>query len=126
MRPDPAVEPWDGDTLDLGHGLTLSAPAATSRAAPSCTAREGAGALLTGDIIQVIPDRTHVAFMWSYPNQIPLPDAEVRALGAAVAPFAYEALYGAWWGTVIPRDAKRIVPRSVDRYGAALRGELLR
>ena len=23
MRPDPAIEHWDGETLELGHGLTL-------------------------------------------------------------------------------------------------------
>ena len=38
MRPDPAVERWRRD-LELGHGLTLIRAAATSRAAPSCTAR---------------------------------------------------------------------------------------
>ena len=64
--------------------------------------------------------------MWSYPNQIPLPDEEVQGIGAAVEPFAYDAIYGAWWGTVIPTGAQAVVRRSVDRYGAALRGELLR
>ena len=64
--------------------------------------------------------------MWSYPNQIPLPDQEVQGIGAAVEPFAYDTLYGAWWGTVIPTGAQAVVRRSVDRYGAALRGELLR
>ena len=126
MRPDPAVESWDGDTLDLGHGLTLVRAGGHFPGGTVLHRAEGAGALLTGDIVQVIPDRTHVAFMWSYPNQIPLPDAEVRALGAAVAPLAYEALYGAWWDTVIATGAGAIVTRSVDRYGAALRGELLR
>jgi hypothetical protein len=128
MRPDAAVEPWHGETRELGHGLTLIRAGGHF---PGGTVLHRAhddddGALLTGDIIQVIPDRSHVAFMWSYPNQIPLPDAEVRAIGAAVEPYPYETLYGAWWGTVLPHDAKAIVRRSVDRYGAALRGELLR
>ena len=126
MRPDDAIELWDGETLDLGHGLTLIRAGGHFPGGTVLHRNEEAGALLTGDIIQVIPDRTHVAFMWSYPNQIPLPDREVQALGAAVEPFAYDALYGAWWGTVIPTGAQAIVRRSVDRYGAALRGELLR
>jgi hypothetical protein len=33
---------------------------------------EGRGALLAGDIIQVVPDRKHVSFMYSYPNYVPL------------------------------------------------------
>ena len=44
--------------------------------------------------------------MWSYPNLVPLPDAEVQRMAAAVEPFAYEALYGAWWGTVIAAGAR--------------------
>ena len=42
----------------------------------------GAGALLSGDIVQVIPDRTHVGFMYSYPNLIPLPEAAVARIAA--------------------------------------------
>jgi hypothetical protein len=69
----------------------------------------------------VIPDRAHVGFMWSYPNLVPLPDAAVQAIAAAVEPFAFEALYGAWWSTVIPAGAKAIVRRSAVRYSEALR-----
>ena len=37
-RPDPAIELWDGETRELGDGLTLDPSAAgTSRAAPCCT-----------------------------------------------------------------------------------------
>ena len=40
--------------------------------------RAAEGALLSGDIVQVVPDRRHVSFMYSYPNLIPLPAAKVR------------------------------------------------
>jgi hypothetical protein len=73
-------------------------------------------------VIQVVPDRTHVGFMYSYPNLIPLPAATVVAIAAAVAPFRFEALYGAWWNTVVRRDAKAVVERSAARYAAALEG----
>jgi hypothetical protein len=63
--------------------------------------------------------------MWSYPNLIPLPEAEVARMAAAVEPYAYETIYGAWWGTVIERDGPAIVRRSAERYGQAVRGELL-
>ena len=83
---------------------------------------DGRGTLLAGDVIQVVPDRTHVGFMYSYPNLIPLPAASVAAIAAAVAPFAFEVLYGAWWNTVARRDAKAVVERSAARYAAALEG----
>src|SRR5919108_368987 len=61
----------------------------------------GAGALLSGDIATVVPDRRWVSFMYSYPNLIPERPAVVeRALGL-VAPYRFESIYGAWWGRVV-------------------------
>jgi hypothetical protein len=124
MRPDPAISHWDGDTLELDGGLTLIRggghfPGGTMLHIPG-----GAGTLLTGDIIQVIPDREHVGFMWSYPNLVPLPQAAVQRLAAAVEPYEFETIRGAWWDSTIVRDAKDAVRRSALRYGRALRGEL--
>ncbi len=124
MRPDAAIAHWHGETLDLGDGLTLIRAGGHFPGGTVLHRAAGDGALLTGDIIQVVPDRSHVAFMWSYPNLVPLPEAAVQGIGAAVAPYAYEALYGAWWGFVIPSGARAVVRRSVERYGRALRGEL--
>jgi hypothetical protein len=121
MRPDPAIRHWDGETLELGHEITLIRGGGHF---PGGTILHRPGALLVGDIIQVIPDRTHVGFMWSYPNLVPLPDAEVQRIAAAVEPFDYEAIYGAWWDAIIPADGPAIVRRSADRYSRALRGEL--
>jgi hypothetical protein len=125
MRSDDRVEHWDGETLDLGDGLTLIRGGGHFPGGTILHRADGAGALLTGDIIQVIPDHSHVAFMWSYPNLVPLPEAEVERMAAAVEPYRYEAIYGAWWGTFIERDGPEIVRRSAERYGRALRGELL-
>jgi hypothetical protein len=125
MRPDPAIHHWDGDTLALGEGLTLVRGGGHFLGGTMLHRADGAGELLTGDIIQVIPDLSHVGFMWSYPNLIPLPEAEVNAIAAAVEPFAFDTIYGAWWDRIIPSGAKEVVMRSAERYGRALRGELL-
>jgi hypothetical protein len=125
MRPDAAIEHWEGETLALGHGLTLIRGGGHFPGGTILHRADGDGALLTGDIIQVIPDRSHVGFMWSYPNLVPLPVTEVRRMAAVVEPYPYEAIYGAWWGTVIPRSGPDVVRRSAQRYERALRGELL-
>jgi hypothetical protein len=125
MRPDPAIEHWDGEIRDLGEGLTLIRGGGHFPGGAILHRAAGAGALLVGDIIQVIPDRSHVAFMWSYPNLVPLPEAEVTRIAEAVEPFRYEAIYGAWWDAIIPAGGPEIVRRSAERYGQALRGELL-
>ena len=125
MRPDPVIEHWDGERLELGHGLTLIRGGGHFHGGTMLHRADGRGALLCGDIIQVIPDRGHVGFMWSYPNLVPLPETEVEGVAASLEPFEYEAIYGAWWDRVIPADGPEIVRRSAERYGAALRGELL-
>ncbi len=122
MRPDDAIELWSGETRDLGDGLTLIR--CGGHFAGGTVLHRADGTLLTGDIVQVIPDRAHVSFMYSYPNLVPLPEAEIRRIVAALAPFAYERILGAWWGTVIPADGRAIVERSAERYISAIRGKL--
>jgi hypothetical protein len=81
---------------------------------------EGKGALLTGDIIQVVADRKHVSFMYSYPNYIPLSASVVERIIKAVEPFEYERVYGAFWDTVIEKDGKAVVKRSAEQYLKAI------
>jgi glyoxylase-like metal-dependent hydrolase (beta-lactamase superfamily II) len=126
-RPGEAIELWRGDMRDLGEGLTLihcGGHFAGGTVLHWPDGAGGAGALLTGDIVQVIPDHTHVGFMYSYPNIIPLPEATVQRIGDALEPYDFDVIYGAWWDRLVRRDAKEAVRRSVRRYGRALRGEL--
>jgi hypothetical protein len=80
----------------------------------------GHGVLLTGDVLQVGQDRKSVSFMYSYPNYIPLDAASVRRIGAAVEPYGFDQLYGAWWERNILSGAKEIVQRSIQRYLRAI------
>ncbi len=116
MRPDPAIRYWSGATHALAPGITLiNAPGHFDGGTMLHWERDG-GALLSGDIIQVVPDRRYVSFMRSYPNLIPLPARTVRAIAAAVEPFAFTRIYGAWWDRVIDHDAKPRLAQSVARY----------
>ena len=126
MRPDPALELWEGETREIEPGLTLVRagghfPGGT--VLHWAEGPDGTGALLAGDIVMVIPDRGWVSFMWSYPNLIPLGEADMRAVAAAVAPYDFERIYAAWWGRVVPEGGAVKVRRSAERYARALRGE---
>jgi hypothetical protein len=123
MRPDPAIELWSGERKPLGAGLELvrcGGHFTGGTVLHWAAGAEGRGALLSGDIVQVIPDRRHVGFMYSYPTLIPLPADEVRRIGATLEPLPFETIYGAWWSAVVRADAKGAVRRSVDRYGRAV------
>ena len=124
MRSDPAIVFWEGETLPLLESLTLvrcGGHFAGGTVAHCPQGAEGRGVLLSGDIIQVVQDRRFVSFMRSYPNLIPLPAAAVERIVAAVEPFAFDRIYGAWWETVVAQDAKAAVHRSAERYIRAIR-----
>ena len=122
MRLDDRIELWDGETKDVGEGLTLI----------RCGGHFAGGTVmhvddvvLSGDIVQVIPDREWVSFMYSYPNLIPLAEDAIYRIVDALEPFAFDRIVGAWWNRVVPHDGKGVVTRSAERYVRALRGEPL-
>ena len=119
MRPDPAIRFWSGETLELGAGVTLVRCGGHFEGGQVLhwAARR---ALLSGDIVQVIPDRRFVSFMWSYPNLVPLPAARVEAIGRSLEPFEFDTIHGAWWGRVVAGDGSTVVRRSVERYVRAV------
>jgi hypothetical protein len=126
MRPDPAIRLWDGETLKLAPGVTLircGGHFAGGTVLHWAAGGEGRGALLTGDILQLVPDRNYVSFMRSYPNLIPLSAPAVARIGAVLEPYAFDALYGAFFEREIPRGGKEVVRRSVARYVAAVTGD---
>lgn len=126
MRPDPAGEFWAGETKALWDGLTLvrcGGHYAGGQVLHWPAGAAGKGALLTGDIIQVVQDRRWVSFMYSYPNLIPLSAPSVQHIVDAVQPYAFDRIYGAWWETVVATDAKAAVARSAERYVRMVQGD---
>jgi hypothetical protein len=81
----------------------------------------GQGALLTGDTLQVRPDKG-LTFMHSYPNLIPLDARTVRGISDALSEWEFETIYGGWWERVIPSGAKQVMADSVAQYIRAVTG----
>jgi hypothetical protein len=125
MRPDKAIVFWEGENKALGEGLTLIRCGGHFEGGTVLHWPGGAGgrgALLTGDIIQVVSDRRNVSFMYSYPNYIPLPASAIERIVRAVEPFSFDRIYGAFWDMVIEADGKAVVSRSAERYLRAIGG----
>lgn len=123
MRPDPAIHFWKGERHELIPGVTLlrlGGHFAGATVLHWAGGQDGRGALLSGDIVQVVPDRRWVSFMRSYPNLIPLPARTVGEMALALEPWPFQRLYGAWFGRVVEADAKAAVRRSAERYRRAL------
>ena len=117
QRPDPSIRFWQGETHALNSTFTLIRLGGHF---PGYQVLHGAGALFTGDLPQVCMDRRWVSFMYSFPNYVPLPSAEVDSIVNAVEPFAFDRVYGAWWDRNVESDAKAAVRRSAERYKRAL------
>jgi hypothetical protein len=123
MRNNQRIHFWEGTTLPLWDDLTLINCGGHFEGGTVLhwtAGANGRGALLTGDIIQVVQDRRYVSFMRSYPNLIPLGRAAIRRILETIEPFAFEQIYGAWWQANVLADGKAAVARSAQRYLRAI------
>jgi hypothetical protein len=124
MHSHEAITYWSGEAREIGQGLTLIRSGGHfegSTLLHDANGAGGKGVLYVGDNLQVCQDRRYVSFMRSYPNYIPLDAAAVEHIAAAVAPFSFERIYGAFAHRNVREDGKRAVARSVERYLAAIR-----
>jgi hypothetical protein len=126
MRPSDRVVWWDTDTVEPVPGLTLARIGGHFDGTAVLHWPAGAGgrgALLTGDTVTVVQDRSWVSFMWSYPNLIPLDAETVTDIARRVSQFQFERVYGGWWGRIVVSDGAQAITRSAARYLARLAGE---
>jgi hypothetical protein len=126
MRSGPAIKLWSGQTKELLPGLTLICagghyPGGTVlHWAEGCG---GKGALLSGDIVQVVQDNKSVSFMWSFPNFIPLSAPRVEGVINSLKPYKFDLVHGAFTDRTIWSDGKGVVERSAERYLKIIRGD---
>src|SRR5712691_3378550 len=118
-RPDDAVVLWAGDTREIGDGLTLVNAGVHfdgGQVLHWAGSPDGQGALFSGDIFTVVPDRDWVSFMYSYPNLIPERPRTIRRALELIEPLRFDRVYGAWWRRIVHADGAAAVRRSADRY----------
>ena len=123
MRKSSRIQFWEGTTLSLWDELTLINCGGHFEGGSVLhfpAGAQGKGALLTGDIIQVVQDRRYVSFMRSYPNLIPLGLNAIEHILKAIEPFSFDEVYGAWWKANVVSNAKAAVTQSAKRYLRAI------
>jgi hypothetical protein len=120
--PDPVIQFWDGDTLQIGDDLTLIHCGGHFEGSTVLHWRDGAdgkGVLLVGDTIDVVSDSRYVSFMYSYPNLIPLPAHKIQHIVDMVKPFTFDQIYDAF-GHITKTDGHEAVMKSAERYVKAM------
>jgi glyoxylase-like metal-dependent hydrolase (beta-lactamase superfamily II) len=116
VDPDSCVESWTGETKDILPGIRIHRLGGHF---PGSTVLHWLDrrALFSGDTILVTFDRKHVSFMWSYPNNVPLPAADVERIATRLSPLDFDSIYSPFWERgEIERGAKEAVGRSVLRH----------
>ena len=123
MRGSENIKFWNGENYQLNDELTIIRCGGHFEGASVLhwkNSVDGKGVIFSGDTIQVVPDRKHVSFMYSYPNIIPLNKQKVQKIIEAVEPFEFDRIYGAFQHREILKDAKDAVLKSAVRYIKAI------
>lgn len=118
-RPSPTIRFWRGDQHRLSDAVTLIRSGGHFPGSTVLHWKDGprpGGALLAGDAPQVVGNRRRVSFMHSYPNLMPMPTSEVRAMQARLAGIRFEDVYGYTWGRNIIGGGRAAVDASFERY----------
>lgn len=118
-RPDDAVTFWSGPSRPILDGLTLINAGVHfegGQVLHRAPARGAEGALFTGDIFTVVPDRRWMSFMFSYPNLIPERPRIVRRAIEMMQPYEFSRVYGGWWRRNVETDGAAALRRSAERY----------
>ncbi len=122
-RASPRIRFWSGERRPLSAAVTLlrcGGHFAGSTALHWTDGPRRGGALFPGDALQVVQDRRHVTFMYSYPNYIPMKRADVEFIRARIEGLQFVDVYGFTWGRNIIGGGREAVDRSFERYLAAI------
>ena len=113
------AEFWKDDEFELAPGMTLlrcGGHFPGSVALHWRDARRPAGALLSGDALQVSANCKHVSFMYSYPNAIPMRPEDVAHIRAVLDGYAFDDIYGYTWRRNIVGGARAAVDASFRKF----------
>lgn len=129
MNPSPDIVFWKGESTPTPlKGVTLVNLGGHFDGGTVLHWQGGAGGrsvVLSGDIIQVVPDRRWASFMYSYPNLIPLSEEKVGRVADRIAKFRFDRVYAAFEGREIKKDGYEAVQRSALRYMQHIRGRTI-
>ncbi|MCI4568858.1 MBL fold metallo-hydrolase [Lysobacter sp. CFH 32150] len=125
QRPSSRIEFWSGDEHKLSDAVTLLRCGGHFPGSTALHWRDGpraGGALFPGDALQVVFDRRHVTFMYSYPNYIPMKPSDVRRMRSLLEGYEFDDVFGYTWGRNIIGGGRAAVDASFDRYLQAVAG----
>ena len=119
QRPSSKIHFWSGDEHRLSDAVTLIRCGGHFPGSTALHWKDGprrGGALFPGDALQVVQDRRHVTFMYSYPNYIPMKPSDVRSMRSRLEGYEFDDVFGYTWGRNIIGGGRKAVDDSFARY----------
>jgi len=116
--PGKQIKLWDGEEMDLWEGIRLLCIGGHFKGASVLHVPflSEEGAILCGDTFFISPSKKFISIMYSYPNRIPLPLAEVQSIKDRMANIPFDRLYGFHESQNIQGEAKALLLESLERY----------
>jgi glyoxylase-like metal-dependent hydrolase (beta-lactamase superfamily II) len=74
------------------------------------------GSVLSGDTVYLSLSKKHLAIMYSYPNRIPLPQAELKQVKQRLQSISFDRLYGFFSYQNLLENVQSILQDSFKRY----------
>jgi hypothetical protein len=75
-----------------------------------------AGTIICGDTLFLSPNKKHFSVVYSSPNRIPLPLAEMKRIKKRFDQIPFDSFYGYIKTQNLNKDVKRILETSMERY----------
>ena len=109
---------WQGDEMDLWNGMRIICIgghfAGSSILHVPFLSKEGT--VLSGDTLFLSPSKKHFSVVYSSPNRIPLPLAEIHRIKKRFDNIAFDAFYGYQNIQNLNEEVKEILEKSLAKY----------
>lgn len=118
MNKGPHISFWTGAEKQLWDGISIiniggHFPGSSVLRVPFYSA---GGTIFSGDTFMIAPNKKHISIMYSYPNFIPLPLAEIQRIRKLVEPISFDSMIGAFDNQQVSKTAKELLQRSLEKY----------
>lgn len=115
---DQRIHLWEGNERTLWKGMQLyhiggHFPGSSLLHVPFLSKE---GAIFCGDTLVLSPSGKHLSVMYSYPNRIPLPLAEMRRIRERLEGIAFDTYYGFYPFQNVTENVKGLLAESMNRY----------
>lgn len=112
------IQLWDGDEIDLWDGMKIICIgghfAGSSILHVPFLSKEGA--IICGDTLFLSPSKKHFSAVYSSPNRIPLPLAEIKRIKKRFDNIPFDSFYGYIKTQNLHKDVKIVLETSMAKY----------